>query len=358
MRILWFNWRDIKNPEGGGAEVFTHEVARRLVQRGYEVTVFASSFKGCRPEEEIDGVSYIRRGNRYTVYRRAREYYHKDKSLFDLIIDEVNTVPFFTPKFVNDKPIIALIHQLAREFWFYETKFPLNYIGYYLEERWLSNYKSIHTVTVSDSTKKDLEELGFKKVYIVKEGLGIKPLSDLAVKESEPTLIFVGRLKKAKLPDHAIKAFSIIKRSVKNAKLWVVGDGYMLKHLKEMDKQDVKFFGKVSNDLKQELMSRAHIILVPAVREGWGLVVTEANAMGTPAIAYNVHGLRDSVIDGKTGILVDNNPEALAEAAIKLLKNKELLFNMSSNALIHARRYSWDDTAREFEQIIREVNNN
>src|SRR5207244_2260051 len=138
-----------------------------------------------------------------------------------------------------------------------------------------------------------------------------------------------GRLKKAKLPHHAMQAFSIIKREIPDARMWVVGDGYMLNELKRMNVSDVTFYGHVENELKYKLMSRAHLALAPAVREGWGLVVTECNAMGTTVVAYNVHGLRDSVQDGLTGILVDKSPEHLARAAIALLEDGERLAKLS-----------------------------
>jgi glycosyltransferase involved in cell wall biosynthesis len=228
MHILWFNWRDILNPEAGGAEVFTHEVMKRLTKRGYQTTLFTSRFKRCQLNENIDGVDIIREGNKYTVYKQAKNYLKAYKHHYDLIVDEINTRPFFTPKFVKEKPVIALIHQLARDFWFYETKFPLNYIGYYyLEKKWLSNYKDIITLTVSNSTKIDLEELGFKKLLVVPQGLNVTPLSNVKEKEANPTVIFIGRLKKAKLPHHALQAFSIIKREIPDAKMWVIGDGYL-----------------------------------------------------------------------------------------------------------------------------------
>jgi glycosyltransferase involved in cell wall biosynthesis len=355
MRILWFNWRDIRNPEAGGAEVFTHEVMKRLANRGCEMTLFTSRFKGCQLNETINGIDIIREGNKYTVYKEAKNYLKTYKHHHDLIIDEINTRPFLTPKFVeSEKPIIALIHQLAREFWFYETQFPLNYIGYYyLEKQWLSNYKDIITLTVSNSTKVDLEELGFKKVTIVPPGLNVTPLSNVKEKETSPTVVFVGRLKKAKLPHHALRAFSMIKREIHDAKMWIIGDGYLREKLESSNIKDVTFYGYISNEKKYDLLSRAHIILVPAVREGWGLIVTEANAMGTPAIGYDVHGLRDSIRHRETGITIkERSPEAMAQQAIWLLRDSERLFNYSRNALEFAKQFSWDNTADLFQKVV------
>ena len=355
MNILIYNWRDIKNPDAGGAEVFTHEIARRLVDNGHNITWFTAKFSGCQKEEIVDGIKIIRDGNRYTVYLKAREYYKKyfSKQGFDVIIDEINTIPFFTPKFVNNgEKIVVLIHQLAREFWFYETKFPINYLGrYFFEDRWLKSYVDIPTMTVSESTKKDLVDLGFKNISIIPEGINFKPLDCVGEKEKDPTFIFVGRLKKAKLPDHAIRAFNIVKKEIPNAKLWVVGNGYYKKELEEMAGDGVTFFGSVDGNKKLELMSKTWAILVPGVREGWGLVVTEANAMGTPAIGYNVPGLRDSIKDGCTGFLCDPNCESMAKNCIKFLNgDKEHIFK---NGLISSRFFDWDASTEKFLQTLK-----
>jgi glycosyltransferase involved in cell wall biosynthesis len=174
---------------------------------------------------------------------------------------------------------------------------------------------------VSDSTKADLGEIGFKKVYIVPPGLNVTPLSNVKEKETSPTVVFIGRLKKTKLPHHALQAFSIIKREIHDAKMWIIGDGYLREELESSNMKDVTFYGYVSNEKKYDLLSRAHIIIVPAVREGWGLIVTEANAMGTPAIGYDVHGLRDSIRDGETGIIIkERSPAAMAQQTILLLR--------------------------------------
>ncbi|GFP33416.1 hypothetical protein HKBW3S42_01752, partial [Candidatus Hakubella thermalkaliphila] len=181
MKILIFTWRDIRNPAAGGAEVFTHQISSRLAAKGHEVTLFTSTFRGCKNEEILDDVRIIRAGGRYTVYLHARVYYKKYfKGKYDVVVDEINTVPFFTPTFVkNGEKIIALIFQLAREFWSHEMHFPINYLGYYvLEERWLKNYIDIPTITICSSTKQDLLKLGFKKIFIVPIGLTIKPLEN------------------------------------------------------------------------------------------------------------------------------------------------------------------------------------
>lgn len=354
MNILWFNWRDINNPDAGGAEIFTHEVGKRLVKLGNKVTLFTSQFERGSSEEWIDGINVVREGGRYTVYRKARDYYMRYKHRFDLLVDEINTRPFMTPTYADGTPVVAIIHQLAREFWFYETPFPLNLIGYYyLERRWLNKYVDVPVITVSESTKKDLLNLGLKKIFVVPEGLNVRPLDSQPQKEIKPTLIFVGRFKKAKKPDHALKAFKIVKKEIPDAQLWMIGDGYMMSRLRKMASNGVTFFGRITNEKKFELMKSAHVLLTPGVREGWGLVVTEANAMGTVAIAYDVPGLRDSVINNSTGVLVrSGDPVAMAMAAINLLKDENKRNFYSNNAIKWTKEFNWDNTAREFLRII------
>jgi glycosyltransferase involved in cell wall biosynthesis len=364
MRILWYNWRDIKNPEAGGAEVFTHEVCKRLAKQDdvESITLFAASFAGAFSEEKIDGIKIVRRGNKYTVYSEAKKFYKQNKNHFDIIVDEINTKPFNTPSFVHDKPIVALVHQLAREFWFYETHFPLNVMGYlFLENYWLKKYRHITTMAVSKSTAEDLEKLKFNRVIIVPEGINFDSLTKIPEKEVKPTALFVGRLKKAKKPDDALRAFKVIKDELPDAKLWIVGDGYMKEKLRGMigklfpDSSDITLFGKQNNAQKLELMSRAHVLLVPGVREGWGLVVTEASAMGTPAVAYDVPGLRDSVIHGSTGTLVHSGDHvAMAIEAVDLLRNHIKRKTYSKNGLQHSRNFNWDNTSASIVQVLRD----
>ncbi|MEM2930415.1 MAG: glycosyltransferase family 4 protein [Thermoproteota archaeon] len=357
LKVLWFNWRCWLNPEMGGAEVFTREVAKRFVSAGHEVTLFTSEFPGCRNEEVVDGVRIVRAGGKYSVYWRAKTYYRNlfSKEGYDIIIDEINTKPFLTPKFVDKgEKVIALIHQLAREYWFYETPFPVSYVGYYfLENRWLRNYVNVPTITVSESTRKDLLELGFKRVYMVPEGLNFTPLNSVPDKEDHPVIVYAGRLKKAKRPDHAVKAFKILRKKIPRAELWIVGEGYFRKDLEKMAIEGVKFFSTSSNEERRKLIRRAWVLVNPSIREGWGLNVVEANALGTPCVAYNVAGLRDSIRNSETGLLAENGKvEDLAEKLIVFLEDAGLRRKLSMNALEYAKQFSWDKTAEEFMKVL------
>ena len=361
LRIAWFNWKCIRHPEAGGAERFTHEVARRLVDKGHEVTIVTSRPEGLPAEEEIAGYRVLRAGGRYTVYLKARKIYMEAlRGKVDLVVDEVNTLPFFTVKYARE-PVVALIHQLAREYWLLELKPPISWIGYILEPKYLSLYKHTPTITVSESTKRDLEKLGFERIYVVPEGLNMKPLGKTPEKNGDPAVIFLGRLKKTKQPDHAIKAFKLVAEKISDAKLLIVGDGPLKSKLHRLVKRlklegRVTIYGRVDEERKIELLREAQALIFPAVREGWGLVVLEANACGTPAVGYDVPGLRDSIRHGETGILVPpGDVKALTEALTHLLTDDGLREKLSKNALEWSRQFSWDKTAEEFLKMINHV---
>lgn len=353
LKILIFNNRDICNPEAGGSEVFTHEVSKIWASQGHDVTLVSSGYNGSDHREILDGTELIRLGNRYTVYLKARNYYHKHlKGKYDIIIDEYTLMPFMTPKFVRE-PIIFFPHELARKKYHYELPPLISHFFYHWEPRWLRNYLNVSTVTVSNSTKQDLHQCGFNTVHVVPEGINFKPVNKIPEKEEEPTILFVGLLKKTNLVDHAIQAFRYINREIPDSKMWIVGRGNQLKKLKKLAQgSNITFFGYVSEEKKLELMKKAHLVLFPAIREGWGLVVTESNANGTPVIGYDVPGLRDSIKNGKTGLLTQNNPKQMAEQAIKFFKDEEMRKKLTYNALQDSRKFSWEKTAQEFMDIM------
>lgn len=362
MKILVFNWRCWLNAAAGGAEVFTREVTKRWVKAGHEVTLFTSEFSGCKREEVLDGVRVVRRGGRLAVYWWAkRAYRHRfSKEGFDVVVDEINTRPFFMPGVVKDQAkTIALIHQLAREYWFYETPFPISHLGYYvLENRWLRNYVEVPTVTVSESTKQDLLDLGFQNVFVVPEGSSFAPLKRVPEKEKYPVVAYVGRLKRAKRPDHAVRAFKTVKEKVSDAELWVLGDGPFRKDLEEMAGDGVKFFSGLSDKQRRDRVGRSWVLVNPSVREGWGLNVIEANAFGVPCVAYDVSGLRDSVKNNETGLLAEaGNLGELAEKVVTVLTDESMREDLRKNALKYSRGFQWDNTARGFMSVLERIPN-
>jgi glycosyltransferase involved in cell wall biosynthesis len=350
MRILLLNLRDHTHPRAGGAEIFTHEVAKRWVAHGHAVTLIASNFAGGAPTEVIDGIRIIRLGNYLTVRSQARTYYRKHlRGNCDVVVDEYTNIPFLAPKFVRE-PVVFLVHEVVGAKHLAVLPLGISHLMHYvMEPRWYACYRNVDTVTVSNSTRDELQKFGINKICVVPQGLGNEPLEKVPPKEDVPTFLFVGLLKKANRADECIRAFEIIESEMPEARLWVVGRGAQRKKLEAMAKGlNLEFCGYVDEARKVELMQRAHAMLVPGIREGWGMVITEANACGTPAIAYDIAGYRDAIRDGETGLLTEATPEALARAAIGFARDTDLQRQMSESALSWSNQFSWDATAAAF----------
>ncbi|GAA2049576.1 glycosyltransferase family 4 protein [Catenulispora yoronensis] len=317
MRICLFNWKDTRHPAAGGAEVFTWEVLARWARAGHDVTWFTSSFPGgAESEETPDGVRIVRRGSRWTVFAEARRWYeHEARAVhgsFDLVVDEVNTRPFGTPAWVRDAPVVALAHQVAKDVWSAEFPAPVAALGrWVLEPWWLRRYRDTPTLTVSESSRASLGEYGLRKVTVVPEGIERRPRVECD-RETAPTIIVLGRLSRSKRVEDAIEAFRRMQSAMPSARMWIVGDGPESTRLKRLAPPEVTFFGRVGDATRNELLARSHALVMTSVREGWGLVVDEAAAIGTPTIAYRRPGLCDSVPAAR-GVLVDPTPQALAQ---------------------------------------------
>jgi glycosyltransferase involved in cell wall biosynthesis len=321
LRILAYNWRDLAHPRAGGAEVYLQSVAREWVRCGHEVTVFAARVAGRPAEELVDGVRILRRGGRIGVYREARRYWRREgDGHYDLVLDCVNTRPFLCPRFVRNVPVVALIHQVAREVWRYETPWPVSVLGrYLLEPAWLRAYRDVPVVTVSESSRESLAHYGLRRVTVVPEGwVPSRPAP--VEKEPVPTVVFLGRLSANKRPEHAIRAFGLARRQLPEAQMWVIGSGPEEAKLRKVAGPGVLFFGHLPEEEKRDLLGRAHALVATSVREGWGLAVTEAAASGTVAIGYDVAGLRDS-IGASGGILTRADPTSLATGLVGLLSS-------------------------------------
>ena len=329
LRILAYNWRDLAHPRAGGAEVHLQSVAREWVKWGHQVTIFCAAVEGRPAQEIVDGVEIIRRGRTFSVYREARRFWRREgQGRYDLVFDDVNTRPFLCPRFIKDTPVVAIIHQLAKEVWRYEMPWPVAILGrYVLEPRWLRTYRDVPVVTMCESGKDSLVEYGLRRVTPVPTGFGGSVTADLdavatdqavVAKETVPTIIFLGRLSANKRPDHAVRAFNLLRRELPNAQMWVIGSGPEEDRLRKIAGPGVTIFGRLPEQEKRERLARAHALVVTSVREGWGLVVTEAAECGTVTVGYDVSGLRDSIrVSG--GVLTHAYPKALADGLVGLL---------------------------------------
>lgn len=371
MNILILNWRDIKNPYKGGAEIILYEFARRLRQRGNNVTWFSESFKGALKEEKFNGINIVRRGNRYSVYLHAFLYYKKLKEKPDVVLDCVNTICWQTPLYVNKSRRIFYANQSAREIFFYEYPFPVSLIGFLLEPLQYLTYKNTKILCYSPSIKKDLMTFGLPEKNINVFPLGIdhdryKP----GKKSLSPTFTFVARFVKNKRPDLCIEAMRLVVQKNPKIRLYLVGYGpeeeSLIKKIKDYNlteniiivNKNNLFLKKNTKDMKVKLMQNAWGLILPSVKEGWGMVVTEAAACGTPSIVSNVTGLKDSVDDKKTGFILSKKPEAseLATSILKIVEDKKLRKTLFQNAIVHSKNFSWEKSFRVFYSYINEKN--
>ena len=361
MNILILNWRDPKNPKSGGAEIVTLQHAKAWAAAGHKVTWFTSKFRGAKDEEKIEDINIVRRGNFITVYLLAPQFYLFSKQKFDLVIDEIHGLPFFTPLYIK-VPKIAFIHEVAGEIWDFMYPFPVNKIGKMLEPLYFRLYRNVRFWTDANSTIDDLANKGIKRKNCIAINCPIshQSLNALPRKEKAPTFIFVSRVVKMKGIEEIIRAFFYILRELKDAKLWIVGDGDKdyIQDLRETIStyaisSKVKFFGRVSEKEKFELLKKAHLLLHASVKEGWGLVVIEAAASGTPSIVYDVGGLRDSVKNGKTGIVLkENSCKEMAREAVALYKDKKRYQILQKNGLSWAKSLNWKDATKQSLKLI------
>jgi glycosyltransferase involved in cell wall biosynthesis len=345
VRILILNWKDLAHPNAGGAEVYTEHVARHLLGKGHDVTLFASAVRD-RPEREtVDGLPIVRRGSRYTVYREARKFWREARQApYDIVIDEINTRPFMAPRFVGDVPVVALMHQLAKEMWRYEMPLPLALAGrYVLEPWWLRTYRQIPVMTDSPSSATSFAAYGITNAIPLPMGSEefVRPEVE---RESTPTVVFLGRLVRSKRPEHAVAAFEVLRREVPEAQLWLLGDGPYGDKLKSDVPAGVSMLGHVSFTERQERLARAHVLVATSVREGWGLNVSEAAAVGTPAIGYDVAGLSDSV-PASGGHLVPEDPDALGRALVDFFQGRLALTPRTSTV-------PWNVVGDAVEQVL------
>jgi glycosyltransferase involved in cell wall biosynthesis len=367
MKILIFNWRGPGHPLSGGAEISTFEHAKAWVDAGHSVTLLTSYFKGGKKEEYINGVHVVRKGSDvFGVHIMAFIWYVFGKhEKFNLVIDQFHGIPFFIPLYVWTKKL-AFIHEVAKEVWWLNPwPKPFNLIpgivGTIFEPLVFKLfYKHIPFMTVSESTKKDLVNWGIPSNNVRVIYNGVNYVSTRIKKEKRKTVMFLGALAKDKGIEDAIRTFAIIGKKDKEFQFWVVGYGGpdFLKELKNQSRglginKRIKFWGFVDNKKKFELLSRAHILLNPSIREGWGFVNIEANSVGTPVVGYDAPGIRDSVVNNKTGLLSKlNDCEELAKNVVKLCNSANSYDPISVNAISWAKQFTWKKSTKESLKLI------
>lgn len=332
--ILSLSWRDIKSPKAGGAEIHTHEFLKAIDRKKFRVVHISFMYDGLPSSEETDGIRYLRHGSYLSYLSYARRFYLKHLDRIALVLDQCNTWRAFTPLWVRPEHRVFYIHQLTREIWHIQSKGLFAWLGEHTETLMLRLNRHDRCITVSESTKADLAAVGFdpEKIAIIPNGIPETLVSyeGKAPKEKDFTLIYVGRYARYKGIDDTIEAFGRLKKRHPGIKLRIVGkpdeeylksrlipicDRYGLS-IGRRDKDipapenraaDVTILGFVEEEKKYRLMQSAHLLICPSVREGWGIIISEAAFLGTPSVVYDSPGLRDAVDRGKAGLLCNEN---------------------------------------------------
>jgi len=364
LRLLAVNWRDRENPEAGGAETHLHEILERLAARGHAVTLLAAAWPGAAREAHYGGLRVLRAGGPLTanwaLAGLARRLTRQEP--FDALIEDVNKIPFFLPT-LSPLPHLLIVPHLFGTTVFRETNW---LAGLYvtLPERLMPRvYRASRVIAISPSTRDDLVRRGFDPARIAVSVCGFDAAPyDLATpppRDAAPRLVHLGRLRRYKGTHLVIEAFARIRQELPAASLDIVGGGPERPALERQAARlgladAVRFHGHLPLPALVELLYRCQLFLNASPKEGWGLTVIEAAACGVPCVAADSPGLRDSVVDGETGLLVPyGDVPAMAAAALALLGDPERRAAMGARAAARARSFSWDQAADDAEAQLR-----
>jgi glycosyltransferase involved in cell wall biosynthesis len=363
VRILVLNWQDLENPQAGGAELHLQEIFSRIVSRGHSVDLLCSSWKGASRRTNMDGIDVHRVGTRHTYPFLARAYYtdHLARNDYDVVIEDLNKVPLYTPLW-GVRHLVALVHHLFGATAFREAPAPLA-AAVWLSERPLGMlYRKVPFEAVSVSTAEDLVDRGIPRssIRVIYNGVDSSRLTpDSAERSDAPLFVYLGRLKKYKRVDIVIQAFAGL--NVPNATLEIAGTGDYRAPLEGLVKSlglsdRVKFLGFIPEEDKVHLLRRAWASTLASPKEGWGISNLEAAACGTPVIAANSPGIRESVVDGETGFLVaPNDADAMTAAMRGLVQSPDLVDTLGRAGRRFAETFTWDRAANETLAHLEEV---
>ncbi|PLX32058.1 MAG: hypothetical protein C0600_03820 [Ignavibacteria bacterium] len=362
LNILVFNWQDLDNPLAGGAEVHLHEVFERIAARGHNVTLFCHYFEGAEREEMRNGIRIIRKGGRslfnFTVFTEYMKRFRNDD--YDVVIDDVNKIPFYTPLFCRE-PVQGVTHHLFGKSIFLETIFPFAAYVYLAERLIKPIYRKVHFIIGSPSTSNEYLEWGFPEDQVSVVNYCVNKdiyYPDESNNYDDNRIGYFGRLKKYKSVDHLIQAMDILREQYPKLKLDIIGDGDDKSRLEalttELNLNDrITFHGFIDEKEKAPLLQKMNFVVNTSSKEGWGLTVVEANACGAPVVAANVPGLRDSVVDAETGLLYEfGNIDDLTAKMRTFLDSSETRNAFRRNALAWADKFDWEKAADETLDLI------
>ena len=369
MKILLVNWNDRQNPHAGGAEIHLHELFGRLAGWGHDVDLIASGWPDAPARTELDGIQVQRVGDRHTFALRARGAVGQAlrERAYDVVVEDINKLPLFLPTLTR-LPFVAIVPHLFGTTAFTETSIPIAAAVWAAEVPIPWVYKRAGFHAISESTRDDLVQRGVpgKQIVVIHPGVNATwYCPDPATPRAEqPTFLYLGRLKRYKGVEAALRALAQARKTRPDLTLEIAGHGDDRQRLEGVAQAlglggAVTFLGFVSEDDKRRLLRRAWAVVFPSPKEGWGITNVEAAACGTPALASDSPGLRESVRHGVTGYLVlHGDSGALADRMLALAADPDLVERLGRAARSFAEGLSWEGAARataaHLEQVIAE----
>ena len=366
MNILVVNWQDLENPQAGGAEIHLFEIFKRLAGAGHRVRLVCSGWKGAPRNARIDGIEVHRVGRRNSFALLGRGAVRRAirKERPEVVVEDINKLPLFLPT-LTELPFCALVPHLFGETAFQEAPWPVAAAVWMAERPLAGAYRRAAFHAISESTRDDLVARGVAadRIRVIHPGVDSARFSPSAAtpRSAEPRFLYVGRLKRYKGIGRAIEALAVARRTRPDLRLDIAGTGDYRVELgrlaAKLDQETaVTFHGFVSEAEKVSLLRGAWANLFPSPKEGWGITVVEAAACGTPSIASDSPGLRDSVRHMETGYLVPHGDvHALAARMLELAGDPALVARLGGGARRFAERLTWERSAVETERHLQDI---
>jgi glycosyltransferase involved in cell wall biosynthesis len=362
VRLLLVNWLDRENPQSGGAEIHLHEIFGRL-SATHDIALLCSGWNGCERRVRLDGIDVHRVGTRYTFPLLAWRYFRKHLSSWnaDVLLEDINKIPLYTPLW-RPRHAAALVPHLFGGTAFREVPIPIASAVWLAERPLVPVYRRIPFQAISQSTADDLVDRGIprEQIRVIYPGIDTSAFTPAPeARSTTPLFVYLGRLKRYKGVDIVLRAFArVMDRS---ARLEIAGTGDYRDELERLAAsldlgERVRFLGFIDEDAKRRLLREAWALAFASPKEGWGITNFEAAASGTPVIASNSPGLRESVVDGRTGFLVEHDDvNAMAAAMSRIASSASLVAALGQEARRFVEQFSWEEAARRTEAHLQEI---
>lgn len=365
MNILLVNWQDRENPQAGGAEVHLFEIFSRLAARGHRVRLVCSGWEGAPASATVDGLEVRRRGNRqsFTLVGRSAVRGALKEETPDVLVEDINKLPLFLSP-LTSAPLYVIIPHLFGDTIFHEASIPAASLVWLAERPIPRAYRRAQFHAISESTGADLVHRGVppNRIRVIHPGVDSVRHSPLADSRSgSPSFLYLGRLKRYKGVEMAIRALAVARRTRSDLILDIAGTGDDRTRLEGIARdlkltEAVRFHGFVPESDKLRLLRSTWANLFPSPKEGWGITIVEAAACGTPSLASDSPGLRDSVRHGETGYLVPHGDvDALAGRMLELAADPGLVASLGRKGREFAQTLTWNSAAEQTENHLLET---